>query len=183
MKAIIIGIPGVGKTTVLEKAAEQLEGYEITNFGTEMLKTAKKQNIVKHRDQLRKLSPEKTKELQKKTAEKIEKKENLLIDTHLSIETPKGIIPGMPKWAAEKINLNRIILIEAEPKKIKKRRKKDKTRKRSDFTLPPKQHQKMNRYYAATVSTLTGALIKIIKNRENQVEKAAKELEKTIKNG
>lgn len=181
MKAIIIGIPGVGKTTVLKEASKQLPKYETVNFGTKMLETAKKREIVEDRDQLRKLSPEKTKKLQKETAKKMKKKKKLLIDTHLAIETPKGIVPGIPKWVAEKIKPDRIILIEAEPNEIRSRRKKDKTRKRSDFTLPPEQHQKLNRYYAASISTITGAVIKIIKNKPNKSKKAGKELVKTMK--
>ncbi|MFW5902820.1 MAG: adenylate kinase [archaeon] len=181
MKTIIVGIPGVGKTTVIEKAKKKLSEYQTINFGTKMLETARKQGLVENRDQLRKLSPKKTKKLQKKTAKEIKKKKNLLIDTHLAIESKKGITPGMPKWIVEKINLDRVILIEAEPEKIKERRKKDKTRKRNDFKLTPKQHQKINRYYAATISTLTGAPVKIIKNRENQAEKAANEMIKTLK--
>jgi len=182
MKAIIVGVPGVGKTTVMEKAKKKLPEYQIMKFGTKMLETAKKQEKAQNRDQIRKLSPEKIKELQRKTMEKIKQKENLLVDTHLAVETPKGIVPGMPKWAIEKTNLDRIILIEGKPEEIKKRRKKDKTRKRDDFQLNPKEHQKINRYYAATVSTITSSPIKIIKNKPNKAEEAAEKLEKTIKN-
>ncbi len=180
MKALVIGIPGVGKTTVLNKAKEKLPNYKVLNFGTQMLKTAKKQGTVEDRDQLRKLPANQTKKLQEKTAKKLNKKENILIDTHLAVETPKGILPGMPKWILNKLNIDRIILIESKPQNINKRREKDQSRERSDFKLPPKEHQELNRHYAATASTLTGALVKIIKNKQGKINKAAKQLAETM---
>lgn len=180
MKALVIGVPGVGKTAVLKKAKEKLPDHKVLNFGTQMLETAKKQGIIEHRDQIRKLQPKKMKELQKKAAEKIAKKKNILIDTHLTQQTPKGILPGMPKWILNELSIDKVILIEAKPENINKRRKKDETRERSDFKLPPEEHQKLNRYYAATASTLTGALIKIIKNKEGKINKAAEQLANTM---
>lgn len=180
MKTLIIGAPGVGKTTVLKKAKDKLKNYETINFGTEMLKTAKKKNLAKNRDELRKIPKEKNKKIQKKTAKKIKKKKKTLIDTHLAIETPKGILPGMPKWVLKELNPDSIILIEAKPEELEKRRKKDKSRKRDDFKTQPTLHQELNRAYATTASTETGALIKIINNEEGKVDKAAEELVKTL---
>lgn len=180
MKVLVIGIPGVGKTTVIKESLRETTHYEVVNFGTEMLKTGKEKEVVENRDELRNLPPKKGKELQKKTAERLSKKENVIIDTHLAIETPKGILPGIPRWILEEIDIDRVVLIEADPKEVKARRKKDKSRERSDFQLPAELHQELNRNYAAVVSTFTGALIKIIKNEENKINEAAEELRKTL---
>jgi adenylate kinase len=52
---VVTGIPGVGKTTVMQKAAE---GVDITfvTFGSVMIDIAKELNLVKDRDEMRKLS-------------------------------------------------------------------------------------------------------------------------------
>ncbi len=180
MKALIIGVPGVGKTTILKGALEKLENYKTINFGTEMLKAGKEKGIVKNRDQLRKLNPEKEKKLQLKAVKKIKKEQNLLIDTHLAIETKKGLLPGMPHRILKEINPERIILIETNAEDIIKRRRKDETREREDFKIDPATHQDINRAHAATASTLTGALIKIIKNQEGKIDKAVDELVNTL---
>lgn len=180
MKALIIGVPGVGKTTILKRTLEKLGNYKETNFGTEMLKAGKEKGLVKNRDQLRNLPPKKEKKLQLKAVKQIKKEQNLLIDTHLAIETKKGLLPGMPHKLLKEINPERIVLIETNAEEIKKRRRKDKTRERKDFQIDPATHQDINRAHAATASTLTGALIKIIKNEEGKIDKAVKELVKTL---
>ena len=64
---VVTGIPGVGKTTVMKKAAEGMDIQFIT-FGTVMIEIAKEMNLVKNRDEMRKLTLDQQKELQIKTA-------------------------------------------------------------------------------------------------------------------
>ena len=73
-KVIIVGIPGVGKTslvtTIVEKLSESGIAVSVHSYGTLMFEEAKNFG-VKDRDELRRLPVEKQKELQKNTAEKI----------------------------------------------------------------------------------------------------------------
>ena len=73
-KVVIVGIPGVGKTSLLTKLVEhitlQSRTVSVRSFGTVMLDEAMK-NGVKDRDELRKLPIKKQQELQKMAAEDI----------------------------------------------------------------------------------------------------------------
>ena len=63
-RVVIVGIPGVGKTTLVSTIVELLNMKQTTvsvySFGTIMLEEAKKNNI-KDRDDIRKLSIEEQK--------------------------------------------------------------------------------------------------------------------------
>ena len=69
MGAIIVtGIPGVGKTTVMEAAAEKAAA-QIVVYGSEMFTVASDKGLVEHRDDMRKLDPAIQKEVQMAAAE------------------------------------------------------------------------------------------------------------------
>ncbi len=76
-KVIITGVPGVGKTTVVNEALKKLrdEGieYQSINFGTFMFDVAVKENIVKDRDQMRSLDRAVQKKLQQSAGKAIAK--------------------------------------------------------------------------------------------------------------
>jgi len=91
-KIVIVGIPGVGKTSLVTRLVELIrqknKSVSVHSYGTVMLEGAKK-NGVKDRDELRTLPVEKQKELQKMAAENISnmKDDVILIDTHAFIST------------------------------------------------------------------------------------------------
>ncbi len=121
----------MGKSTVLQKALEEIEGkYRILNFGDMMLEAALEKKIVKDRDEMRKLEPHVQKEIQKRGAMKIakaSKKENVIVDTHATIKTAKGYLPGLPKWVLDELQPDTIVVVEADAAEIKGRRKSDET--------------------------------------------------------
>ena len=100
-KVIIVGIPGVGKSTLVAKIVEKLKAKQksviVQSFGTVMLEEAKK-NGISDRDELRRLSMHEQKKFQKLAAEKISKLEDdlVIIDTHAFIATKAGFYPGLP---------------------------------------------------------------------------------------
>jgi len=71
-KVVIVGIAGVGKTTIVTKAVELLrekkKSVSVHSFGSVMLDEAKKSGI-NDRDQLRKLDVSMQQDLQRKAAE------------------------------------------------------------------------------------------------------------------
>ena len=178
---VVTGIPGVGKTTVMQKAAEGMD-IQFVTFGTVMIDIAKELGLVKDRDEMRKLTLDQQKQLQIKTAEKVGKMKNVILDTHCTVKTPKGYMPGLPEWVLRKLNPTAIVIVEADPQEIFNRRTKDTTRNRdSDSVEKIAEHQMINRAAAMAYATLTGATVKIVFNHDNALDAAVKEAEPVIR--
>lgn len=178
---VVTGIPGVGKTTVMQKAAEGME-IEFVTFGTIMIEIAKEIGLVENRDEMRKLTLEQQKKLQIKTAEKIAKMKNVIVDTHCTVKTSKGYMPGLPEWVIKKLNPTVIVLVEADPEEIYNRRVSDETRSRdSDSKDEIAEHQQINRSAAMAYAALSGATVKIVFNHDNAIDEAVKQAEPVLK--
>lgn len=178
---VVTGIPGVGKTTVMQKAAEGMDITFVT-FGSVMIDIAKEMKLVKDRDEMRRLTLEQQKELQIKTAEKVGKMKNVIVDTHCTVKTPKGYMPGLPEWVLKKLCPTALVIVEADPQEIYNRRAKDTTRNRDPDTVEKiAEHQMMNRAAAMSYATLTGATVKIVFNHDNALDAAVKEVEPVIR--
>lgn len=185
MKVVVIaGIPGSGSTTVLSKALEELD-YLHVNYGDVMLEIAKGDGLVDNRDDLRKLSPDIQKEVQENAAQSIREKSeqsNIIVDTHCTINTPSGFLPGLPKWVLDQLKPDMFVLLEADGDEILKRRISDTTRNRDSERLKDIElHQEMNRAASMAYAVLTGATVKIIENHDNKVDEAVDEMVKTLK--
>lgn len=185
MKVVVVaGIPGSGSTTVLTKALEDLDYLHI-NYGDVMLEIAKKDGLVDDRDAMRKLAPQVQKEIQKNAAKSIKersKQSNIIVDTHCTIKTPKGFLPGLPKWVLDELQPDMFVLLEADGDEILMRRIKDTTRIRDmEKLMDIKLHQEMNRAASMAYAVLTGATVNIIKNHDNKLEESVAEMINTLK--
>lgn len=186
---IIVGIPGVGKTTVLRKLKEEAskEGLDIkiVNFGDYMFEEARKQGLISHRDEIRKLPIHIQLVLQEKAAKKIredaekEKHEVFIVDTHALIHTVTGFWPGLPKHVIENIRPYLIVNIEATPEEVYARRMRDMGVR---FRMDEKSVDEIREFmFLARISSiasavLTGSTVKFVQNREGKVEEAVKEI-------
>lgn len=172
---VVTGIPGVGKTTVMKQAAEGLD-IDFVTFGTVMSEIALELNLVKNRDEMRKLTLEQQKKLQIKSAEKIGSMKNVILDTHCTVKTPKGYMPGLPEWVIKKLNPTAIVVVEADPEEIFNRRKNDETRNRDPDSIEQiHEHQQINRAAAMAYAALSGATVKIVFNHDNKLEDAVQQ--------
>jgi len=185
-KIVIVGIPGVGKTTVLSKLAEILKSRNktvtVVSFGTVMFEEAKKKGI-KDRDELRKLPMAAQQELQKIAGEVISKlNENVvIIDTHAFISTPSGFYPGLPEYVLRIIKPANFISLSAKPEEIYNRRMADETRKRDTVTIDSiKKELAVQDAMLSACSVLSGSPMKPILNREGKVDEAAESVIKAI---
>jgi len=181
-KVIITGVPGVGKTTVINEALKTLktEGveYQSINFGSFMFEVAKKDNIVRDRDQMRTLDRAVQKRLQQRAAQAIAQVSgNVLIDTHASVKTPKGYLAGLPEWVLREIMPDIIVLVETDNDQILMRRLTDETRSRDkEGSRSIAEHQEFNRSIAAAYAMMTGCTIKMITNADFLLDRSVSEL-------
>ncbi len=186
MKVVVItGCPGVGKSTVLRRALEQIDvEYHVTNFGDQMLEVAIERGVVSDRDEMRMLEPALQKDIQRMAARKIaeaSRTRNIIVDTHATIKTRKGYLPGLPIWVIEELMPSNIIVVEADPKEIENRRSSDDTRKRDSEKIDEiLEHQLLNKAIAVSYSIFCGATVAVIANRQDGLEEAAKELAEVL---
>jgi len=172
---VVTGIPGVGKTTVMQKAAEGMD-IQFVTFGTVMVEIAQELGLVQDRDDMRKLTLDQQKELQVKSAERVASMGNVILDTHCTIKTPKGYMPGLPEWVVKKLNPSAIVVVEADAEEIYNRRTNDTTRNRDPDTKEQiAEHQMMNRSAAMAYAALTGSTVKIVFNHDDALEVAVKQ--------
>jgi len=178
---VVTGIPGVGKTTVMKSAAKGMD-IKFVTFGTVMVDIAQETGLVKNRDEMRKLTLEQQKDLQIKAAEKIASMGNVILDTHCTVKTPKGYMPGLPEWVIKKLNPTAIVVVEADPEEIYNRRAGDPSRSRDPDTKEQiDEHQMVNRAAAMAYAALSGATVKIVFNHDNAIDAAVKQAAPVLK--
>lgn len=185
MKVVVVaGIPGSGSTTVLSKALVDLD-YVHVNYGDVMLEIAKGKGLVEDRDAIRKLSPDTQKEVQREAAKSIRERaeeSNIIVDTHCTIKTPKGFLPGLPSWVLEELKPDQFVLIEADGDEILLRRIADTTRIRDTEKLADIDlHQQMNRAVSMAYAAQTGATVQLIQNHDHELDETVKQMIETLK--
>ncbi|MEM3506109.1 MAG: adenylate kinase [Candidatus Bathyarchaeia archaeon] len=187
MKAIVLvtGIPGVGKTTVLnefkELSKEKGIKLKVINFGSVMMEILKERGKLIDRDYIRKTNIELQKQVQKESCKRIKeylKEEDLLvIDTHMFIQTECGMYPGFPLNILNDLTPSLIVLIESSPEEIVRRRELDESRLRDEkLPLEVKFDIEWSRTIASACSVISGAPVKIINNERGKHKEAAKHL-------
>ena len=181
-RIVLVGVPGVGKTTVsegfIERLKEQGKKVKVVVYGTVMLEEAKKRG-VKDRDELRKMDLNEMKKIQIKAASRIGRmnSEFLLIDTHLVIRTKEGYLPGLPSYVVKRLKPTNLIFVTASPEEIRRRRVSDDSRKRDLVALEEIEEEiEMSLNFLTAVSNDVGAPVMIVKNEEGKVEEAVKRL-------
>ena len=181
-RIIVVGIPGVGKTTVVSNVKNMLEQTGIkTNlaeFGKIMLEEAKKLNI-QNRDEIRRLSIEDQKKLQNLAATKISQiySDVVIIDTHLFINTKEGYYPGLPAHLLNNMKPTHLILIIANPEEIYHRRQNDSTRVRDLISMDSiKNEIDVSKMLISCCSIISGAPFKILANHEGSLRECTQKM-------
>ncbi len=176
LRVVVVGVPGVGKSTVVDKTIAGVGGAKLVNFGTVMFEQARLRRWAKDRDQMRKMPVEKQKLLQKAAATAISKmKEKVVfVDTHLFIRTNEGFWPGLPFEVVRAMKPTHLVLVEASPDEVLARRTSDKTRSRDALTREGMQEElQLARSFLTVSSTLTGAPMLIVNNGDGKAAEAA----------
>ena len=184
-RAIVVGVPGVGKTTLITRAAEMLNQKRKTTviiFGTIMFEEAKKVGL-RTRDELRKLAVEDQRRLQDLAAQRITEMNDdiVIVDTHLFVNTDEGYYPGLPMRLLSIMKPTNMVMVAADPREIAERRKSDQTRKRDIASAENIQKElDISRVMVASCSILTGAPFAIIMNNDGHIDEAAANIAKIL---
>jgi adenylate kinase len=181
MIIIVVGVPGVGKTSVINEAKKYLKyEFKVVNTGDIMFELAKEKYNINNRDEMRKkLTFEQQKEIQREAIKRIkemEKENDIILDTHLVIESYEGYIPGMLREYAEILKPDGIVVIISDPDKIFVRRLRDiQIRGRDIENLKRIEIQQNLTIYFTTIFMFEyGTIVEIINNEEGLLEESAK---------
>ena len=185
-KVVIVGIPGVGKTSLVTRIVELLNGDKqrasVHSYGSVMMDEAE-QNQLSDRDNLRHLPVSQQKDLQKQAAKKISELTDdvVFIDTHAFISTKEGFYPGLPNHVIQVLEPTHLIAISARPEEIYNRRMKDDTRNRDKISIEAiKKELAVQDAMLSSCSVLSGSPMKVILNHEGKIDEAAKNVIEAI---
>ncbi len=176
---VMVGIPGVGKTSLLSTIVEILEqrkkDVKVISYGTLMFEVAK-QNNTTDRDELRRLPISQQQYLQREAANEIAActEDVIIIDTHAFIHSPEGYYPGLPEYVLKIIKPTNFVSVSAKPEEIYNRRMRDTTRVRDKITLPNiKKELNVQSGMIAACTVITGAPVRHVQNGEGNIQEAA----------
>ncbi len=186
---VVTGIPGVGKTTVLNElqdlARQNRFNLTVLNFGTIMNEIMRELGKDLHRDDMREQSIEAQRKAQELAASEITNRAGqgtVVIDTHMFVRTTAGMWAGLPQNVLERLSPRLLVLVEADPEQIAGRRQSDSDRKREQ-SLPDEIafDLEWSRATAAASAVATGAPVKVIRNDTGRQKQAAQELFEAIR--
>lgn len=181
-RIIMVGIAGVGKTTLLDAVLRLLQSKGMTakviSFGTAMLDEARLSGTT-DRDALRHLPAGEQERLQRIAAERIAAMDGdlVIVDTHAFVNTRFGYYPGLPKPVLSLLRPTSYISVSAKPEEIYRRRVNDATRHRDRVSVSDiKQEMGMQSAMVSACAVLSGSPVKMVMNRDGEVEKAANDV-------
>ena len=182
---MVTGIPGVGKTTVLDNfmriCQEKRIKATMLSIGTLMLDEAVSRGLTGDRDGLRGLTLTQQWDLREASVRRISsaKKEFdiALLDTHFMVRSRGGYLIALPRKFLESISPDFFAVIEATVDDIVHRRRKDTTRSRD--AIDPSEvrlEQDLTRQAIFVLASVCNANVIRVVNRRNQAALAARKL-------
>jgi len=177
MVAIVFGIQGVGKSSVVNGVLKNNSSFSKLWWGKDTLELAMREGLAKDIDDVRNLSVEKQRGLQKKIGLQYEKlikensDKNYIIETHAALKTPQGFFPGFSPEIIAQLKPEVLFVIESHAIDIYHRRILDESRRRDhDKTVREIQlNLDATRWYASTMSVISGASLLMVENVEDNL--------------
>jgi len=183
MIAVVFGIPGVGKSTVVNTVKERL-GLVYIHPGNIMYEIALQKGVVQNVDEMRKLKLPVQQEIQSEMAKKVaemtisQPESSFIIDTHAIVKTPQGFFPGLRSSFFEVVKPDIYFVVESDPEVILQRRQEDKNRVRNDDhgLKDILLHIDLTRDYASAYSIYSQANFAVIENKQGDINFAVEEM-------
>lgn len=185
MKYVIFGIPGVGKSSVVEGIIDRTS-IKTANIGTLMFEAAEKEGYVKSRDELRSLNFKMQQHVREIVMDKLikihEDYGSILVDTHAAVKTPQGYMPGFDQTMLTTFRPDVFIVLWAEPAEIIQRREEDNTRTRDEDDMRDlTEGLRITRQMASTYSIIARATYMEIENKHGKLDETIDKLGNIIK--
>lgn len=157
----MVGVPGVGKTSLCKRASMEL-GCTYVNYGKLMLEVARQERLAFTDSEMFSLDIDVQHHIWRAAAEKIKGMNNVIVDLHGVDQSSLGYLLSLP---IETIFPEIIVIIESSYSNIMKRRLGDssKTRKIENFKSL-KSHMKFLRGSMAACSVILGCTFKVLQN-------------------
>lgn len=157
----MVGVPGVGKTSLSKLAAES-KGYLHLNYGEIMLKIANKWRVASTEYEMFNLPLGEQYKIWRSAANQIKEHEKVVVDLHGVDLSSKGYLISLP---VEILSPEIIILVESSCENIIQRRLEDPQKKRPKENLAQiKENVKILRVSMAVCSVLLGSFFTILEN-------------------
>jgi adenylate kinase len=186
---IVVGIPGAGKSTIVDRVAKLCKEYKLVNVGDMMLEVGKKKGYLTENDNhdtMRGRSDDERKELIREVFNEIAKmKGDVIVDTHASISKHGRFMPGLPGDVISGIkgSLKGVICIDAPTENIIIRREKDTTRQREVDSIEMIDMQRMiNISEVSAISQAYNVPLYVLFNQENMQEESVARFKRYVDN-
>jgi adenylate kinase len=177
--AALVGVPGVGKTSLCKIAARDL-GYLHVNYGELMLDISMSQDLASNQDEMFNLDIEVQQSIWKAAANQVlemkKSSKKILLDLHGVDRSEIGYIVSLP---IEIIQPEMIIIVESSYEKIIMRRNLDKLRIRIlDDLKSFKENKQILRMSMMACSVIYGSCVNFLEN--DNFESSLLELKKFL---
>lgn len=177
--AALVGVPGVGKTSLCRSAARAL-GYKHVNYGELMLDVAVSKKLASNQDEIFKLDLEVQQSIWKAAAYRVNEmkgtSDKILLDLHGVDLSNIGYIISLP---IEIITPDLIIIIESSYENIITRRYGDESRiRRLEYIKNVKEHMEILRMSMTACSVIYGSYLTFLNN--DNFEKCLNELKEVL---
>ncbi len=182
---LLVGTPGAGKSTVIGAISKGTK-ISVINLGDVLLQIAKERTGLTDREKLGVRGEDEIKADRELAFRKIiEKKQDSIIDTHLTIKFGRRYIPGVTIGELEHIRIKAIIYIDATAKEIWSRRHRDTSkpgrRNMNDTEAEIDEQRNINLAILSSCAIYLSIPIYIIYNSEGKQSEAVAELSRIIK--
>ncbi|MDI9618053.1 adenylate kinase [Methanothermobacter sp.] len=171
----IVGVPGVGKTTICRILSEKLD-HNFINYGELMLEVAGERGLAGTMEELFSLPMDQQYIIWREAAHRVSEMKWVLLDLHGLDRSPIGYLLSLP---VEFITPDLIIILESDPLDIIKRRSADSKRRIHDTPSSLMEHMELLRTAMFVCATLMGSIVSVVENRTPEV--AASEITEIIK--
>lgn len=176
---VVVGVSGVGKSTVVEAVGERLDSFTTLDHGTMVVEEARDRGLLDgRRDEL---SFEEYRRLRRHVlSDTNARNDDLLLDSRCAIGSGGTHTPGLTRDALDDLDPDICYLLTAEPAVIRKRRLSDEKDRDVPSVEQIRRELAVERSMASTVVMLTGAYFEIVPNGERSAEETAAALAESI---